>query len=513
MRVNFLRITCTVAATLLLAACSQDDVTDGNALSEGQYPLEIASVAVSVEGSEQAWGDNTPQTRVSEKTEGMSSKWDGNETIHVKLGNQETAYEVADANGSLNLTGDQLYWTKRTDNVMAWYASPETDGTINLANQSNKLAYVLQATVNNASCDNPVTLNFTHALAKVRVMLEGDKKDDVTEVKIQTHTSCTLNADGTLTDYGTEDFIPMVETTYSGAKCWEANVVPGKTIEKFQVNGAEGTLTKSVNPEVGKWHKITIDVKPAGPTPITPGETITEGDYIMTGNISQGVTLNGDNIKLTLKDVTFSGDNSAIHITGGTPTIIVKGTNNYLTTTADKVAGIWLDGENSNVKITGDGSSSSCIKIESGSAAIGTHGVRNSVKNSGNITIENVKIIANVKQAGAAAIGFGQLYGKGSNQKIGNITITNTEIEATLTEDQGFPYGAVVGGCGGGEGTYTMGNIRITTTDPSMTPQSYFSECTCGDVLAGFPSSTYPITVNRGKIYWNGVEQIGNITK
>lgn len=123
------------AALLLLVACTQDEMPgDGNTLSEGKYPLEIASVTMDVTHSQQPWGANVPQTRVSENLDSMSSKWDGNETIHVKLGNQETTYEVANANGSLNLT---LYWTKRTDNVTAWYVSPETDGTINLANQIN----------------------------------------------------------------------------------------------------------------------------------------------------------------------------------------------------------------------------------------------------------------------------------------------------------------------------------------------------------------------------------------
>ena len=36
-----------------------------------------------------------------------------------------------------------------------------------------------------------------HKLSKVRVVLEGDKKNDVTDVKIKTYTSCTLNTDGT----------------------------------------------------------------------------------------------------------------------------------------------------------------------------------------------------------------------------------------------------------------------------------------------------------------------------
>lgn len=177
------------AALLLLASCSQDEIPDnGNTLPEVKYPLEIASVTMDVTHSQQPW--NVPQTRVSENPDGMSSKWDGDGTIHVKLGNQETTYKVLDSNGNLELTGEQLYWTKCTDNVTAWYASPETDGTINLANQSDELAYVLQAKVDNASCDEAVNLSFTHSLAKVRVVLQGSY-EKVDGVKIKTYTTCT----------------------------------------------------------------------------------------------------------------------------------------------------------------------------------------------------------------------------------------------------------------------------------------------------------------------------------
>ncbi|WMI93949.1 fimbrillin family protein [Bacteroides fragilis] len=106
------------AALLMLAACTQDEIPDnGNTLPEGKYPLEIASVTMDVTHNQQPW--NAPQTRVSENLDGKSSKWDGGEIIHVKLGNQETTYEVTDADGTLKLTDEQLYWTKRTDNVTA----------------------------------------------------------------------------------------------------------------------------------------------------------------------------------------------------------------------------------------------------------------------------------------------------------------------------------------------------------------------------------------------------------
>ena len=58
-------------AALLLSACSQDELAENNtALPEGEYPLQIGSVTLTAEVSEQPW------TRVSENpADGMSSVW------------------------------------------------------------------------------------------------------------------------------------------------------------------------------------------------------------------------------------------------------------------------------------------------------------------------------------------------------------------------------------------------------------------------------------------------------
>ena len=40
------------ALLLLLAACTKDELADGDRLPEGQYPLEIARITLGVEGGE-----------------------------------------------------------------------------------------------------------------------------------------------------------------------------------------------------------------------------------------------------------------------------------------------------------------------------------------------------------------------------------------------------------------------------------------------------------------------------
>ena len=92
-----------VAAIFFAAtACTQDELADGDRLPEGQYPLEIAAVTLSVEGGEaQPW--DAPQTRVSETGDGTGSKWDGNEEIDVQIeGSTETATYIVQANGTVS---------------------------------------------------------------------------------------------------------------------------------------------------------------------------------------------------------------------------------------------------------------------------------------------------------------------------------------------------------------------------------------------------------------------------
>lgn len=461
------------AALLLLTACTQDEMPDnGNTLPEGKYPLEIASVTMDVTHSQQPW--NAPQTRVSENSDGMSSHWEGGETIHVKLGNQETTYEVTDANGSLNLTGEQLYWTKRTDNVTAWY--PE-NGTINLADQSDKLAYVLQAKLDNASCDNSVTLNFSHQLAKIRVVLTGDKASEVKNVSIESCTSCT-NTNGTVsfdkTSTGEIAMYKVNENTY------EANVVPEKIIEKFKVNGGEWiALSTTVIPEKGKWHKITIDVKPAGPEEITGGETIDKpGDYIMKGNITESVTLNAEGINLTLDNVQSKTDSAPIIIGNNAQvTLNISGTANSLTSTNGN--GIEIR-EGASLSITGNGKTSSKLVVNASDntnpdtelrAGIGPSTGNVSIKT---INISNVHLVVSGGRTGnngngPAAIGLCSVNGT-YNQSCEGISITDSKIEATSYGGACIGTGSVSNDIYTG-GTYNLGLIDIRNSEITATAQ------------------------------------------
>ena len=67
-----------------MAACTKDELADGDRLPEGQYPLEIARITLGVEGGEaQPWG--APATRVSENGDGNSSTFDAGDKFAVQI--------------------------------------------------------------------------------------------------------------------------------------------------------------------------------------------------------------------------------------------------------------------------------------------------------------------------------------------------------------------------------------------------------------------------------------------
>ena len=296
------------AAALLLAmaACTKDELADGDRLPEGQYPLEIAAVTLSVEGGEaQPWG--APQTRVSENADGTGSvwEWDGSEMIGVQLGDKTTTYTL---NTDHTLLADrQLYWTSTAPNqpVTAWY--PATDGTLDLRDQdTNGLAYLLYGT-GSGNYQTQVTLNFTHALAKVRVTPTDDALGEVQSLQLYTYTQCTYEK-GTVVQGSQEGWIEMKKCEYTEngnvINCWEANVVPGYTITKLQANGNEvRDLSSGIIPVAGKFYNITLNYDP-GYTEVSEGNYTVDNEKGLR-NLAKLVNSNGGK---TLINITLTGD-------------------------------------------------------------------------------------------------------------------------------------------------------------------------------------------------------------
>ena len=251
-----------VFAILLLAtaACTKDELADGDRLPEGQYPLEIARITLSVEGGDaQPWG--APQTRVSETGDGTGSKFDAGDPFAVQIdGEGEVGTYTVQDDGSAEAE-IPLYWSDSDNHtVTAWY--PATDGTLDLGDQSQSLAYLLGAT-GTGDYQTPVTLSFTHALAKVRVTPTDDALGEVQSLQLYAYTQCTYEK-GTVVQGSQEGWIEMKRCEYTengnAITCWEANVVPGYEIKKLRANGTEErNLSAAITPEAGKFYNITLN--------------------------------------------------------------------------------------------------------------------------------------------------------------------------------------------------------------------------------------------------------------
>ena len=252
------------AAALLLAtaACTKDELADGDRLPEGQYPLEIARITLGVEGGEaQPWG--APATRVSENGDGKSSTFDADDKFAVQIdGEGEVGTYTVQDDGSAEAE-TPLYWSDRDEGhtVTAWY--PATGGTLDLSDQSQSLAYLLGGS-GTGDYQTPVTLTFAHRLAKVRVTPSDDALDQVQSLQLYTYTQCTYEK-GTVVQGSQEGWIEMKKCEYTengnAITCWEANVVPGYTITKLMANNdnKERDLSAAITPEAGKFYNITLD--------------------------------------------------------------------------------------------------------------------------------------------------------------------------------------------------------------------------------------------------------------
>ncbi len=455
------------AAALLLAtaACTKDELADGDRLPEGQYPLQIAAVTLSVEGGEaQPWG--APQTRVSENADGTGSvwEWDGSEMIGVQLGDKTTTYTL---NTDHTLLADrQLYWTSTAPNqpVTAWY--PATDGTLDLRDQdTNGLAYLLHGT-GTGDYLTPVTLTFTHSLAKVRVTPTGDALGEVQSLQLYTYTQCTYEK-GEVVQGSQEGWIEMkpCEYTENGAtiNCWEANVVPGYTITKLMANNdnKERDLSAAITPEAGKFYNITLN-KDKGYTDDGQGNyTVTSAEGLK--NIAKLVN---EEWKLGI-NITLTAD---IDLKGIDWTPIGKDDNKAYTGTFDgngkTITGLTVTGSDQYVGLFGHIGSGGTVKdvtleevkIESNNDMSAVGGVAG--RSYG--TLENCSVSGSVSVSGTNSIAGGVV----GYQLVGSITGCSSSARV-----KGVAYaGGIAGYTNGGAsltGCYATGSVSVENNTTS----------------------------------------------
>ena len=445
------------AAALLLAtaACTKDELADGDRLPEGQYPLEIARITLGVEGGEaQPWG--APATRVSETVDGTGSVFDTGDPFAVQIddGTETATYTVQDDGTA---TSDApLYWTNTTPNrtVSAWY--PATDGTLDLGDQSQSLAYLLGGS-GTGDYQTPVTLTFAHALAKVRITPSDDVLGEVQSLQLYTYTQCAYEK-GNAGQGSQEGWIEMkkCEYTENGATitCWEANVVPGYAISKLRANGTEErNLSAAFTPEAGKFYNITLN-KDKGYTDDGQGNyTVTSAEGLK--NIAElvneewkldiNITLDND-IDLTGIDWTpICPDNSKKYtgtFDGGNHTITgltVTGSNRY----AGLFGQIGPGGTVKNVVLTE-------VNVTSGTFVGGVAGW----SFGGNI--ENCSVSGSVSGSSGSDVG-----GVVGYQQVGSITGCSSSATVKGTERAGGVVGVTNGGTTLLTACYATGNVTV----------------------------------------------------
>lgn len=460
MKTKRLFIYCLLVGTSFLASCSSDEMTDNQveAVPEGMYPLQIASVSVTAESSAEPWGADVPQSRVAENEDRSGSVWQDGDKIKVQIGNG-TPGTYTYQNGSLKVAdGDApAYWASKADGqtIRAWYTSSSDSETVDLSDQTNGLAYGVKAE-KTANFNKSVSLTFSHALAKVRVELTGEIASFVDDVSIQSYTTCTFTQ-GMLSNGANEDEIKMYKVA---DKVFEANVYPGYQIKKVKVNnGAWDTLSASVTPEAAKIHKITIDVKNKNVETITlSGQpdvyTVESGKSVIIDG--GGITLNkriviNENAKVMLKNVKLA-DPYVSRI----GTIDIIGTAMLLLSGYNEICGSYdgcpllADGRNDgNSTLTINGTDKDSLKLVGGTqtfsgGCLGLMREENLIINGGNI-------VADESKGGGAGIGT---YSRYSSDTCGSITINGGNIKA---------YGGwQSAGIGGSKPKWGCGDIIIT---------------------------------------------------
>lgn len=447
------------AVLLLFTACTQDELAEqGTALPDGEYPLQIGSVSITAEASEEPW------TRVTEKPDGSGSVWQPDDAITVSLDGETATYTY---DGSAWTSDAPLYWKNtQTAEVTAWY--PATDGALYLGGQDNGLVYVLRATADNASHNTPVNLQFEHQLAKVRVIVKGTA--DVIDVEpINVPIDCDVK-EGEIVNTGTIMIRnhPMFKTAYEDiGPCWEINLPPSPDyqIKNFRVFTSDPIdiqcdITPSITLEAGKVHTITITAnrKDTQTIDLSNGDyTISsDGIYYFSGTASHAIRVTGGNPEIYLEDAQINvSDGNAIDITGGNPTIHIKGNDNEVSSSDG--AGIYV-AESSTVTITGR-SRDDALTTRGGN---GGSGIGGNHATCGNIEISNMTVHAHGSDEHGDFLSAG--IGGSGNNGCGTITIDNATISAYGASD-GAAGNMSSPGIGGGlrgntKGTYSTITIK-----------------------------------------------------
>ena len=398
-----------------LAAC--ESPLEPEPLPQDTYPLQIASATV------------TADTRLADA--GVTTSWTDNDQIAVSLDGGTPATYTYNYTDNEWASDAPLYWKSKADAaVTAWY--PAT-ADVPLADQSAGLAYVLQAATT-APFGRPVSLRFTHQLAKVRVTLGGTQAGLVNKVEVNNYSACTHTQGGSVTP-GAAGWITMHAVD---AATYEANVVPVTAIDPANFIRLNGTATATVSGitalQAATMYTVSLTVKSSIPDDAqaipADGTISDDGNYVVSGNFGQTISITGGKPHVYLNNAHISVNSGpAISVTGdASATIHVLGENS-VTAESDFASGIYV-ATGSSVTITGNSKEEDVLRVTGGTdgAAIGGYSDYVSATNCGDITISNVTLHAEVRGISMNTCVPG--IGSTDYASCGTITITDAIVYA-----------------------------------------------------------------------------------
>lgn len=489
-----------------LASCSSDDDFGTN------WQNDPTAVRVSATVGGVFTRSNPVATK---ETDQMN--FNGGDAITISTEGQASVnYILKDGTWGPETSGQFLKWSSELMTFTARY--PKGSGDFIVPTNQNGIAEIASADYMTATTvydkipdDRKVNFAFDRQMARVVITIAGfnnefSDKASVSEMYVTSKER--IAKDGSAVT-ATSDIIPYSQSRYGKkGSIYYALVAPNtatnyefiKLRVKYESDVKSLTVKNPVALEAGKSYNFnltigkngvslgTVSVEDWGNTgTISGGEAsidlidlskgniniTSDGYYVITTNgvtTANTITINS-NATVQLKNAVISADGIGIDVKSGSPTIIVSGTENSVTsTTATAInvcdgATLTIKGKNgTNDKLTAKGGSISTTTNESSSTA----GAGIGSSDGGNIVIENVSIDATGGTGNQTVTPYysgGAGIGSSSSAHCGDITISNAVI--TATGGKGAP--GIGMGAGKSASAPRMGNINIKSSTITAT--------------------------------------------
>ena len=489
-----------------LASCSSDDDFGTN------WQNDPTAVRVSA-----TVGGVFTRSNPTATTEAEQKKFNEGDAITISTEGQTSVnYILKDGTWGPETSGQFLKWSSESMTFTARY--PKTSGDFIVPKNQNGIDEIASAdymtatkVYNKIPANRKVDFLFERQMARVVITIAGfnnefSDKASVSEMYVTSKER--IAKDGSAVT-ATSDIIPYSQSRYGKkGSIYYALVAPNtatnyefiKLRVKYESDVKSLTVKNPVALEAGKSYNFnltigkngvslgTVSVEDWGNTgTISGGEAsidlidlskgniniTSDGYYVITTNgvtTANTITINS-NATVQLKNAVISADGIGIDVKSGSPTIIVSGTENSVTsTTATAInvcdgATLTIKGKNgTNDKLTAKGGSISTTTNESSSTA----GAGIGSSDGGNIVIENVSIDATGGTGNQTVTPYysgGAGIGSSSSAHCGDITISNAVI--TATGGKGAP--GIGMGAGKSASAPRMGNINIKSSTITAT--------------------------------------------